>query len=46
MSGTNDTSNTMTHEQHRALADDELGAVTGGLVVLAIIQPLIALVLP
>jgi hypothetical protein len=30
MSGTNDASNTVNHEQHRALADDELGAVIGG----------------
>jgi hypothetical protein len=46
MSKTNDTSKPTTLEGHRPLADNELDAVTGGLVVLAIIQPLIALVLP
>ena len=46
MSKTNDTSKPTTLEDHRPLADNELDAVTGGLVVLAIIQPLIALVLP
>jgi hypothetical protein len=35
-----------TGDELRKLRDDELDAVTGGLVVLAIIQPLIALVLP
>ena len=43
MSKTNDTSRSATLEDHRPLADSELDAVTGGLVVNAIIQPLIAL---
>ena len=46
MSKTNDTSRPATLEGHRPLADGELDAVTGGLVVLAIIQPLISLLLP
>jgi hypothetical protein len=36
-------SKTDTPDDHRPLADSELDAVTGGLVVAAIIQPLIAL---
>jgi len=36
-------SKTDTQNDHRPLADSELDAVTGGLVVNAIIQPLIAL---
>jgi len=43
MSKTNDTSSPATLEDHRLLADGELDAVTGGLVVNAIIMPLIAL---
>jgi phage terminase large subunit-like protein len=35
-----------TSNEPRELRDDELDAVTGGLVVLAIIQPLIGLLLP
>lgn len=46
MSKTNDTSRPATLEDHRPLADSELDSVTGGLVVLAIIQPLIGLLLP
>jgi hypothetical protein len=46
MSKTNDTSRSATLEDHRPLAESELDAVTGGLVVLAIIQPLISLLLP
>ena len=46
MSKTNDTSRPATLEDRRPLADSELDAVTGGLVVLAIIQPLISLLLP
>jgi hypothetical protein len=47
MSKTNDTSK-LDHAklENRVLADDELDAVTGGLVVLAIIQPLLGLLLP
>ena len=43
MSKTNDTPRPATFEDHHTLADSELDAVTGGLVVNAIIQPLIAL---
>jgi hypothetical protein len=46
MTKTNDTWRVAALEDHRPLADSELDAVSGGLVVLAIIQPLIALVLP
>jgi hypothetical protein len=46
MSKANDTSKPTTLEDHRPLADNELDTVSGGLVVAAIIQPLIALVLP
>jgi hypothetical protein len=35
-----------TNDELRELLDDEIEGVTGGLVVLAIIQPLIALLLP
>jgi hypothetical protein len=43
MSKTNETTNLVTFEDHRPLADSELDVVTGGLVVNAIIMPLIAL---
>ena len=43
MSKTNDTSSPAAPEDHRPLADSELDGVTGGLVVNAIIMPLIAL---
>jgi hypothetical protein len=43
MSKTNDTSKPTALEDDRPLADSKLDAVSGGLVVLAIIQPLIAL---
>ena len=33
-------------DDHRPLADSELDAVSGGLVVISIIQPLIGLLLP
>ena len=35
-----------TSDELRELQDDEIDGVTGGLVVIAIIQPLIALLLP
>jgi len=46
MSKTNPASRPATLEDHRPLADSELDAVSGGLMVLAIIQPMIALLLP
>jgi hypothetical protein len=46
MSKTNDTSNVVTFEDHRPLADSELDAVTGGLVVIPIIPILVGLLLP
>jgi hypothetical protein len=46
MSKTNDTSTVVTFDDHRPLADSELDTVTGGLVVISIIMPLIGLLLP
>ena len=46
MSKINDTSKLGCAPQVRKLRDDEMDGVTGGLVVLAIIQPLIGLLLP
>jgi hypothetical protein len=46
MSKTNDTSRPATLEDQGTLADSELDAVTGGLVVIAIIAILIPLLVP
>jgi hypothetical protein len=46
MTNSNDTSRLATFEDHDALADSELDAVNGGLVVIAIIAVCISLLLP